>query len=278
MSCRSRNNSVTLLPMRRAQFVRVALCVLASLVATLCMGGYGAQTALYEFVGGGLLVPSLSGSRPNIMVLIAWFAPQAAFCFLFSDVLAGGLGSDAATVLPRVGSRRVWLASKLVHLTLLSAAFSLLGQLANGAVQLVWGCGANMPELIGVVARCAALGFPLTLCLVLAVNCLAIKLEPVWPLRSLRGSTLRAWSGSPTSRARRPWPWLRGCLLRRGFLPGTTARDGPRPSRWASRAFRSSRLLRTSARASRLRRWWRFASCAPATSSDGRLSCLVRLW
>ena len=56
MSCRSRNNSVTLLPMRRAQFVRVALCVLASLVATLCMGGYGAQAALYEFVGGGLLV------------------------------------------------------------------------------------------------------------------------------------------------------------------------------------------------------------------------------
>ena len=103
MSCRSRNNSVTLLPMRRAQFVRVALCVLASLVATLCMRGYGAQAALYEFVGGGLLVPSLSGSRPNIMVLIAWFAPQAAFCFLFSDVLAGGLGSDAAAVLPRVG-------------------------------------------------------------------------------------------------------------------------------------------------------------------------------
>ena len=93
MSCRNRNNSVTLLPMRRARFVRVALCVLASLVAALCMGGYGAQTALYEFVGGGLLVPSLSGSRPNIMVLIAWFAPQAAFCFLFSDVLAGGLGS-----------------------------------------------------------------------------------------------------------------------------------------------------------------------------------------
>ena len=179
MSCRSRNNSVTLLPMRRAQFVRVALCVLASLVAALCMGGYGAQTALYEFVGGGLLVPSLSGTRPNIMVLIAWFAPQAAFCFLFSDVLAGGLGSDAATVLPRVGSRRVWLASKLVHLALLSAAFSLLGQLANGAVQLVWGCGANMPELIGVVARCAALGFPLMLCLALAVNCLALKLEPV---------------------------------------------------------------------------------------------------
>ena len=127
MSCRSRNNSVTLLPMRRAQFVRVALCVLASLVATLCMRGYGAQAALYEFVGGGLLVPSLSGSRPNIMVLIAWFAPQAAFCFLFSDVLAGGLGSDAAAVLPRVGSRGVWLASKLVHLALLSAAFSLLG-------------------------------------------------------------------------------------------------------------------------------------------------------
>lgn len=75
MSCRSRNNSVTLLPMRRAQFVRVALCVLASLVATLCMRGYGAQAALYEFVGGGLLVPGLSGTRPNIMVLIAWFAP-----------------------------------------------------------------------------------------------------------------------------------------------------------------------------------------------------------
>ena len=179
MSCRSRNNSVTLLPMRRAQFVRVALCVLASLVATLCMRGYGAQAALYEFVGGGLLVPSLSGSRPNIMVLIAWFAPQAAFCFLFSDVLAGGLGSDAAAVLPRVGSRGVWLASKLVHLALLSAAFSLLGQLANGAVLFVCGCTASVPELIGVVARCAALGFPLTLCLVLAVNCLAIKLEPV---------------------------------------------------------------------------------------------------
>ena len=276
MSCRNRNNSVTLLPMRRAQFVRVALCVLASLVAALCMGGYGAQTALYEFVGGGLLVPSLSGSRPNIMVLIAWFAPQAAFCFLFSDVLAGGLGSDAATVLPRVGSRRVWLASKLVHLVLLSAAFSLLGQLANGAVQLVWGCGANMPELIGVVARCAALGFPLTLCLVLAVNCLAIKLEPVVAFAVVEGVYVAGLVG--LAYLPRPWPWLRGCLLRRGFLPGTTARDGPRPSRWASRAFRSSRLLRTSARASRLRRWWRFASCAPATSSDGRLSCLVRLW
>ena len=37
MSCRNRNNSVTLLPMRRAQFVRGALCVLASLVAALCM-------------------------------------------------------------------------------------------------------------------------------------------------------------------------------------------------------------------------------------------------
>ena len=211
MSCRSRNNSVTLLPMRRAQFVRVALCVLASLVATLCMGGYGAQTALYEFVGGGLLVPSLSGSRPNIMVLIAWFAPQAAFCFLFSDVLAGGLGSDAATVLPRVGSRRVWLASKLVHLTLLSAAFSLLGQLANGAVQLVWGCGANMPELIGVVARCAALGFPLTLCLVLAVNCLAIKLEPVVAFAVVEGVYVAGLVGLaylPREAAMAVAPWL----------------------------------------------------------------------
>ena len=193
--------------MRRAQFVRVALCVLASLVATLCMRGYGAQAALYEFVGGGLLVPSLSGSRPNIMVLIAWFAPQAAFCFLFSDVLAGGLGSDAAAVLPRVGSRGVWL----VHLALLSAAFSLLGQLANGAVLFVCGCPASVPEPIGVVACCAALGFPLTLCLVLAVNCLAIKLEPVVAFAVVEGVYVAGLVGLaylPREAAMAVAPWL----------------------------------------------------------------------
>ena len=114
-------------------------------------------------------------------------------------------------MLPRVGSRGVWLASKLVHLALLSAAFSLLGQLANGAVQLVWGCGANMPELIGVVARCAALGFPLTLCLVLAVNCLAIKLEPVVAFAVVEGVYVAGLVGLaylPREAAMAVAPWL----------------------------------------------------------------------
>ena len=193
--------------MRRAQFVRVALCVLASLVATLCMGGYGAQTALYEFVGGGLLVPSLSGSRPNIMVLIAWFAPQAAFCFLFSDVLAGGLGSDAATVLPRVGSRRYGWRAWLVHLYASYAPLPASLRTARSSSSGVWGKHAIS---IGVVARrriaarsrralCACGQLP------------AIKLEPVVAFAVVEGVYVAGLVGLaylPRESAMAVAPWL----------------------------------------------------------------------
>ncbi|MFR3999177.1 MAG: hypothetical protein ACLTZW_09555, partial [Paratractidigestivibacter faecalis] len=77
--------------------------------------------------------------------------------------------------------------------------------------QLVWGCGANMPELIGVVARCAALGFPLMLCLALAVNCLAIKLEPVVAFAVVEGIYVAGVVGLaylPREAAMAVAPWL----------------------------------------------------------------------
>lgn len=68
-----------------------------------------------------------------------------------------------------------------------------------------------MPEPIGVVARCAALGFPLTLCLVLAVNCLAIKLEPVVAFAVVEGVYVAGLVGLaylPREAAMAVAPWL----------------------------------------------------------------------
>ena len=53
------------------------------------------------------------------------------------------VGADASAVLPRVGSRRAWLAGKLAHLAFFSAVFTLLGELASGMALLVLGCGAD---------------------------------------------------------------------------------------------------------------------------------------
>lgn len=143
---------------------------------------------------------SLRGSLPRL--------PSASSSRTFWQAALGRMPRPCSRAWGRGG---VWLASKLVHLALLSAAFSLLSQLANGAVQLVWGCGANMPELIGVVARCAALGFPLMLCLALAVNCLAIKLEPVVAFAVVEGIYVAGVVGLaylPREAAMAVAPWL----------------------------------------------------------------------
>lgn len=218
MSSRGRRVTVSLLSLRRGQWARVAACVLASLVATLCMGAYGTQTALYEFMGGGFLVPNPLGGGPSIVALVAWLAPQAAFCYFFSGVLSDGLGADASAVLPRVGSRRAWLAGKLAHLAFFSAVFTLLGELASGMALLVLGCGADASELLDVVVRCAALGFPLMLCLVLTINCLALMIDPVVAFAAVvgvyaAGVLTLAYFPRETAVTAAPWlPFVQGIL------------------------------------------------------------------
>lgn len=190
---------------------RIVACVMVSVGTTLWMGSYGPDVALRDFMGGGLLVPDPYGSRPSIISLIAWFAPLAVFGYLFSDVLAGGLERDAVAVLPRVGSRVSWAAGRLMQLALFSVAFALLGSLASGLGLFVMGGGADIPDLLGVVVRCAVLGFPLDLLLVLVVNCLALRIDVVAAFSAVIGAhaaTLIGVAYLPHEVASALVPWL----------------------------------------------------------------------
>lgn len=211
MSCKRHGVRVARLRPMPGLPARVVACVMVSLLATLCMSMNNPDQALYAFLGGDLLVPSQYGGRPSIVALLAWFSPLAAFCFLFSDLVPSGLERDASAVIPRVASRTAWMLGRLAQLALYSASFALLGRLESAFGLLALGCGVDPSELFGVALGDAVLGFALALLLVLATNCLALRVDAVVAFSvvfAVHVATLVGVRYMPYGVSRAVAPWL----------------------------------------------------------------------
>lgn len=185
----------------------VAVCIKVAIMGFLALRG--ADFALSQYVEGAAFAPRLEG-QPDMALMVACLLPQAAFVFVTCDYLPSGLAVQAASAMPRLGTRMRWAARRALGLLAFSAAYVLVGNLVGAAILAVMGGGLSDGAL-AIFGSALPLELLASALLALLANIVALWLEPVMAMAlvlGIHGGMLVFQAFLPLSSGLALAPWL----------------------------------------------------------------------